>query len=195
MKIEEADEGELIVLRRALSGQKASNHKEQRENIFHTRCTINGRVCSLMVDRGSCANVASITLFDKLLLNTEPHPQPYPIQWLNQGKGLKVSTRCLISFSIGENYMDELWSDIIPMDAYHVLLGRPLLYDRKVTYDGFLNTYSLHKNGRKITLVPLLHIKFLSPSPLDHSKMEKSYFPSLIQCSRSSKGSSRPLSN
>ena len=43
--IEEADERELLILRRALSGQKAPNHEEQRENIIHTRCTINGRVC------------------------------------------------------------------------------------------------------------------------------------------------------
>jgi len=33
---EEADEGELLVLRRALSSLKISNHEEQRENIFHT---------------------------------------------------------------------------------------------------------------------------------------------------------------
>ena len=68
--IEEANEGELLVLRRALSGQKAPNHEEQRENIFHTWCTIHGCVCSLIVDGGSCANVASTTL---------PHPKPYLI--------------------------------------------------------------------------------------------------------------------
>ena len=86
--VEEADEGELLVLRRALSGHKVPNREEQRENIFHTRCTVNGRVCSLIVDGGSCANVASTTLVEKLQLKTEPHPHPYSIQWLNQGKGL-----------------------------------------------------------------------------------------------------------
>jgi len=121
--VEEADKGELLVLRRAFSGQKAPNHEEQRENVLHMRCTINGRLCCLIVDEGSFANVASITLFDKLLLKTKPHPEPYSIQWLNQDKGLKVSTRCLIYFSIGKNYMDELWCHIIPMDACHVLLG------------------------------------------------------------------------
>jgi len=39
--------------------------------------------------------------------------------------------------SIGKNYQDELWSDVIPTDACHVLLGRPWMYDRKVMYDGF----------------------------------------------------------
>ena len=37
--VEEADEGELLVLRRALNSQKGAL-EEQRENIFHTRYTI-----------------------------------------------------------------------------------------------------------------------------------------------------------
>jgi len=108
-----------------LSGHKVPNHEQQRENIFHTRCTVNGRVCSLIVDGGSCANVASTTTVEKLQLKTEPHPHPYSIQWLNQGKGLQVSTRCLIALSIGKSDKDELWCDILPMDACHILLGRP----------------------------------------------------------------------
>jgi len=50
--IEEADEGELLVLRRVLSNQRGVKD-EQRENIFHTHCTVKGRVCSLIVDGGS----------------------------------------------------------------------------------------------------------------------------------------------
>jgi len=36
---EEADEGEMLVLRTVLNGQKRTKD-EQRENIFHTRCTV-----------------------------------------------------------------------------------------------------------------------------------------------------------
>ena len=50
--VEVADEGELLALRRALSDKKTNNHEEQTENIFHTHCTILGRVCSLIVDGG-----------------------------------------------------------------------------------------------------------------------------------------------
>ena len=57
---------------------------------------------------GSYPNLASTTLVDKLQLKTKPHPQANSIQWLNQGKGLKVSTRCLISLSTSNNYFDEL---------------------------------------------------------------------------------------
>ena len=95
------DERELLVLRRNLSAHKGANHEEQRENIFHIRCTTNGRVCSLIVEGWSCTNVASTTLLLKIKIMAEAHPQPYSIQSLNQGKGLQVSHRCLVSFSIG----------------------------------------------------------------------------------------------
>ena len=101
---------------------------------------------------------------EKLQLQATAHPNPYSIQWLNQGKGLQVNSRCLIPFTIGKNYQDELWCDIIPMDACHVLLGRPWLFDRRVTHDGYLNTYSFSKDGKRITLAPL------SPSKLTKHK-------------------------
>ena len=148
------DEGEMLVIRRALSGIASQNDMEQRENIFHTRCTVKGKVCSLIIDGGSCANVASKTLVEKLKLSVSPHPSPYTIQWLNQGKGLQISSRCLLGFSIGKSYKDEIWCDIVPMDACHVLLGRPWLFDRSVMHDGRLNTYTFAKDHKKITLTP-----------------------------------------
>jgi len=41
--VEEVDEGELLVLRRALSNLKGDK-EERRENIFHSRCTVQGKV-------------------------------------------------------------------------------------------------------------------------------------------------------
>ena len=97
--MEEADKGELLVLRRVLSNQRGVKDK-QRENIFHTRCTVQGKVCCLIIDGGSCANVVSLSLIEKIGLQTMTHPSPYNIQWLNQSKGIQVNSRCLISFSI-----------------------------------------------------------------------------------------------
>jgi len=129
--VEEADERELLVLRQTLSGLKGPNSDEQRENIFHTQCTIKGRVCSLIVDGGGCINVASTTLVDKLKLKTKPHPHPHLIQWLNHGKGLRVSSRYFACSLKWQDYVDELWCDVLPMDACNVLLGRPWLFDRR----------------------------------------------------------------
>jgi len=58
---EEADEGEMLVLRIVLNGQEGAKD-EQRENIFHTRCTVQDKVCSLIIDGGSCANIVSLSM-------------------------------------------------------------------------------------------------------------------------------------
>ncbi|KAF7832376.1 Transposon Ty3-I Gag-Pol polyprotein [Senna tora] len=65
--IEYAEEGECLVVRRALNCQiKEHELNEQRENIFHTRCLVNNKVCSLIIDGGSVTNVASTTMVEKL---------------------------------------------------------------------------------------------------------------------------------
>ncbi|XP_012829807.1 PREDICTED: uncharacterized protein LOC105950964 [Erythranthe guttata] len=78
-----AAEGELLVARRALSAQGKEEENNQRENIFHTRCFVNGKVCSVIIDGGSCTNVASTELVKKLGLPTLRHARPYLLQWLN----------------------------------------------------------------------------------------------------------------
>ena len=62
--VEEVYDGELLVLRRALTGLKGDK-EEQREKIFHSRCTVQGKVCSLIIDGGSCANIASSSIVEK----------------------------------------------------------------------------------------------------------------------------------
>ncbi|GAV86177.1 zf-CCHC domain-containing protein, partial [Cephalotus follicularis] len=76
--------GELLVLRHAFHAKLKTND-DQRENIFQSRCSIKGRVCSLIIDSGSCTNVAATTLVEKLNLSTTPHPSPYKLQWLSDG--------------------------------------------------------------------------------------------------------------
>ena len=116
------EDGGLVVLRRALIGLKRDK-EEQRMNIFHLRCTVQGKVCSLIIEGGSCTNVASLSMAEKLNLQAMAHPHPYNIQWVNQGKVLQVNSTCLISFAIGKNYHDEIWCDIIPIDAYTYCWG------------------------------------------------------------------------
>jgi hypothetical protein len=53
--------------------------EQQRENIFHTRCLINDKVCSMIIDSDSCTKIASVTLVRKLGLNTIKHEKPYQL--------------------------------------------------------------------------------------------------------------------
>ena len=59
-----------------------------------------------------------------------------------------------MKFSIGR-YEDELLCDVVPMQATHIILGRPWQYDKKVTYDGRTNKYSFLHRDRKVTLALL----------------------------------------
>jgi hypothetical protein len=154
-------EGESLVARYALSAQvKEDDMEQQRENIFHTRCHINNMVCSIIIDGGSCTNVASTILVEKLNLPTLKHPKPYKLQWLNDSGEVKVNKQVLVSFSIGR-YKDEVFCDVVPMHASHILLGRPWQFDRKAIHDGFKNRHSFVKDNRTITLVPLTHFYFI----------------------------------
>jgi hypothetical protein len=56
----------------------------------------------MMTDGGSCTNVTSTTLVEKLNLPTLKHPRPYKLQWLNDCGEVKVNKQVLISFSIGK---------------------------------------------------------------------------------------------
>jgi len=70
----------------------------KRENIFHTRCLINDKVCSMIVDSGSCTNVASVTLVRKLGLNTIKYERPYQLQLLNECGVVWVNRQVMIFF-------------------------------------------------------------------------------------------------
>ncbi|XP_016743192.1 uncharacterized protein [Gossypium hirsutum] len=122
-ELEDAVEGEMLVVKRSL-GAQGTKIDPQRENLFHTRCFVRGKVCSLVIDEGSCTNVASTLLVEKLDLPTSVHPSPYKLQWLNDGVGLKVTNQVLVPFAIGK-YEDEVLCDVVPMHAGHILLGRP----------------------------------------------------------------------
>ena len=154
--IEYAAEGETLVVMRSLNAnaKEEEGDKVQRENIFHTRCHVKDRVCSLIIDGGSCVNVASKLLVDKLGFRTIKHPKPYKLQWLNDSGEVKVNKQVLVSFAIGK-YKDEVLCDVVPMHASHLLLGRPWQFDRRVMHDGHRNRYSFFKDDRNITLAPL----------------------------------------
>jgi hypothetical protein len=142
------------VERRALSLQAKGVDEVQQENIFHTRCYIKDKVCSVIIDGGSCTNVASTVMVEKLGLPMVKHPRPYKLQWLNDSGEIRVNKQVLIAFRIGK-YEDDVLCDVVPMQAGHLLLGRPCQLGRQVKHDGFMNKYSFVLNQRSITHVPL----------------------------------------
>ncbi|XP_071708258.1 uncharacterized protein [Rutidosis leptorrhynchoides] len=152
-----ADQGEALVIHRTLNTTVHNDDEYSwlRNNIFRTKVNTKGKVCSMIIDGGSCENVVSTEMVEKLGLQVVDHPEPYQLTWLKHSSNVKVNKRCLVQFSIGNKYNDEVWCEVIPMDACHLLLGRPWQFDRKTKHDGFRNTYSFCKDGINITLAPL----------------------------------------
>ena len=118
------NEGKFLMIRRLLNNQPSIPLNDQRENIFHTRCEVLKNTCSLIIDSGSCCNCCSTRLVEKLNLTLLPHPKPYKLHWLNEDGDLAVNHQVKVKFSIGK-YEDSVLCDVVPMEACHILLGRP----------------------------------------------------------------------
>ena len=158
-------QGDLLVVRRMLRKHQKPFDESQRENIFHTRCLTNDKLCSLIIDGGSCTNLTSTRVVEKLGLHTISHTQPYKLQWLSEEGEIIVNKQVLVSFSIGK-YKDEVLCDVVPMEATHILLGMPWKYDRKTLHDGLTNKNFFHFQGHKIIM------KSLSPKEVNKDQIK-----------------------
>jgi hypothetical protein len=127
----------------------------QHWNIFRTQCIVNDTTCKLIIDGGSYTNVVSKSLVDSLSLPTWKHPQPHCVEWLYNSGKMKVTHKVRLKFSVG-NSEDTVVCDVLPMDACHVLLGRPWQFDRRSTHEGRSNVYSLWHKGKRHVLQPML---------------------------------------
>ena len=161
-------EGELMMIQRSLNNQSSVNQEKQRENIFHTRCKVFENVCSLIVDSGFCCNCCSTRMVEKLNLQLIPHPKPYKHQWINEDGELAVDKQVKFELSVG-NYTDKVLCDVVPMEACHILLGRPWQFAKKTMHNGLTNEITFTRKEKKFILYPL------SPSQVveDQVQMKK----------------------
>jgi hypothetical protein len=156
---EERDHNCFISLR-VLSVTAEREENGQCHNLFHTQGMIKYKPCRIIVDNGSCNNIASQELVDRLELKPRCHPNPYKIQWLNDCEALRVSHMVNVPFSIGK-YNDHVKCDVVPMQACKLLLGRPWLYDRDVHIFGRNNKLSFLYKGERMSLLPLTPVEII----------------------------------
>ncbi|KAH0751925.1 hypothetical protein KY290_005193 [Solanum tuberosum] len=137
-----------------IMGALAKEELDQRENLFHARCKIQDKVCSLIIDSGSCTNVVSSSLVERMKIQTIKHPNPYKLQWLNESEEMMVLKQASIRSSM-EKYNEELVCDMVPMLACHLLLWRLWQFDRDVAHQGRSYKYIFMIEGKKYVLAPL----------------------------------------
>ena len=76
------DSSPALVVSKVLTLQH-QQEEDQRCHIFHTKAGINGRSIKVIIDGGSCHNLASDELCSKLQLVKMKHTHPYKVQWLS----------------------------------------------------------------------------------------------------------------
>ena len=111
--------------------------------------------------------MASTRVVDKLDLDTIHHAKSYKLSWLSENGEINVDKQVLTTFSIG-NYKDKVLCDLVPMEATHILLGRPWQFDKKAFHDGHTSKFSFNFQGKNITLLAL--------SPNEVSKDQRQMF-------------------
>ena len=70
MAAEDADRYESLVAQRVLSVQVTQAEQNQRHNLFHTKGVVKERYVRVIIDGGSCNNLASMEMVEKLSLTT-----------------------------------------------------------------------------------------------------------------------------
>lgn len=144
-----------------------NKNRLQCNNICQTKCTVNKKVCKVIIDNEraenlckviidneSAENLVSHVLVDHLKLKMEAHPSPYTIAWIKKGTDVKVTKVCRILISIGQSYKDEVLCDVVDMDCSHILLCRRWQYDVDAMHKGRSNIYVFTWNCKKIALLP-----------------------------------------
>ncbi|RDY03822.1 hypothetical protein CR513_12534, partial [Mucuna pruriens] len=131
VEVAEPVNGDILVTRRALSIHPTEDGDME--------CHINDKACSMIIDSGSCTNVASTIIVEKINLQIVKHPKPYKLQWRSNIGEIKVDKQVAVPFAI-ENYKDEVLCNVL---------------DHKVTHNWYTNCLSFIYNELKITFTPL----------------------------------------
>ena len=161
-------EGENLMMRRTLIKEPVKEEPSQRRSLFRIKCKIMGKVCRVIIDSGSTDNIVSEEAVSKLKLKRISHTNPYKVTWLNKGQDVLVNEQAWVEFSIGR-YKDKVLCDVLPMDACHLLLGRPWQFDRQAIHDGGKNSYSFKKDNTTFKIQSLLEdaeVKTAGPNVL-----------------------------
>ena len=116
----------------------------------------------LIIDLRSHENIVSKEVVRKLGPEIKRHPGPYRLEWLTKGNKVTVSKRCLVSFSIGAKYKDNVWCDVIDKEMFHLLLGKSWKYNKAAIHDETKNTYNFMLGK---TILTLLHSPWAEPKP------------------------------
>jgi hypothetical protein len=75
---------------------------------------VKGPLLHFIIDSGIQKNLISIEVIKQLDFLTTPHPHPYNIGWLRQGRDIHVNQHCFLYYNINP-FKDEVLCDFSPL--------------------------------------------------------------------------------
>jgi hypothetical protein len=79
------EDGKSLMMKKVLLKPEPEVEKlVQRNILFRTVCNTKDRVCKVIIDNGSTDNLVSTEMVEKLELETNAHPSPYRVSWLQK---------------------------------------------------------------------------------------------------------------
>ena len=75
------------VVRKIMASSKCGD-ETQRHKLFHTKCTVQGSLCDLIIDSGSQENIINKDIVERLQLETETHLNPHAIGLIKEVGGI-----------------------------------------------------------------------------------------------------------
>ena len=85
------------------------------------------------MDNGSQKNFIYEYLMKRLSLVTTPHPQPYNIGCMKDGREQRITRQCILTYFINP-FEYEVLCDVAPLFVVETLFGKPYLWDRHGSY-------------------------------------------------------------
>ncbi|RDY00586.1 hypothetical protein CR513_16223, partial [Mucuna pruriens] len=127
--------------------ENMESEHSQEESLYNSEdessIPCQGKDLLYIIDSSSYVNVASLRLVEKLNLPALVHSKPYKLE-----------------------VQYEILCDMVPIEATHILLGRPRQYDRNVIHDGVTNKFYFVYMEQKVTL------KLLSPKEVSEDQLK-----------------------
>ena len=101
--------------------------------MFHTQIWVQNNLLHFIMDNYSHKKFVSEYILKKLGIVTTPHPHPYNISWMKDGRELRITHQCRITYFI-KSFEDEVVCDMALLSVTDALFRKPYWWDRHGRY-------------------------------------------------------------
>jgi len=100
-------------------------------DLFHIKFISKHIKIDILFVSGLQDNLIYEEIVKKLGPETNPHPKPYPLEWVCEDDKLHLSKQCKLRFAITSKFIDDVELDVIPLNICGIVLVNPYSYDKK----------------------------------------------------------------